>query len=65
LTLDDDGVEQQVLVWVLAVLQVFFSLLTGTASLTGSKYLNRVRFRIVLFLFKPQSKQNSNENEAK
>jgi hypothetical protein len=31
----------------------------------GSKYLNRVRFRIVLFLFEQQSKQNLNENEAK
>jgi hypothetical protein len=49
LTLDDDGVEH----------------LTGNAGiLTGSKYLNRVRLRIVLFLFKQQSKQNSNENGA-
>jgi hypothetical protein len=32
---------------------------------TGSKYLNRVRFRIVLSLFEQQSKQNSNEDETK
>jgi hypothetical protein len=54
LTLDDDDVEQ-------AVVNRYWVLLY---CLTGSKYLNRVRFRIALSLFKQRSKQNSNENET-
>jgi hypothetical protein len=50
LTLDDDDVEEVVVnrYWVLLVQRVL-------EVVAGSKYLNRVRFRIALFLFKQQS----------